>query len=356
MEHLRARACRKLWDVGVYVAVTSVNPLRVYVYDNLLLRHCAEPYQEDLAKAPAEAYVVAEDYAPPWAIGALRPYYTRGYSTANVLRAYMHNHGAASQRAATIMPGLRRACVQCLLGLGAGDQHHRGKVIGGKAACTGVDFEEILTSMKEMIVKALLHFEPELRSEALSFYPHGSRSFFSMYRFDFLLDRALQPWLIEVNQSPNLSSESTEDLKNMFQRISFSLLHLMGFGFGQLRHPHNAADHKEIIGHHNDVDIGWRVCSRCTPVGNATGDDDECAGECNICRRCRTPEQTRMIQVRACRASLLQHVSVHVPEDASCRAADDATVHASPHCCVAGAGADQRAAQPARLHAPLPSE
>ena len=159
--------------------------------------------------------------------------------------------------------------------------------------------------MKEMIVKALLHFEPELRGEALSFYPHGSRTFFSMYRFDFILDRALQPWLIEVNQSPNLSSDSTEDLKNMFQRISFSLLQLMGFGHGQLRHPHNAPDHGEIIGHHNDVDIGWRVCSRCTPIrtqGAANGaggkDDDACAGECSICRRCRTPEQTRMIQVR----------------------------------------------------------
>jgi hypothetical protein len=65
----------------------------VYVYDNLLLRHCTANYTEDLAAAPREAYVVAEHYSPPWAIDALRPYYVRGMSTANVLRSFMHDEG-----------------------------------------------------------------------------------------------------------------------------------------------------------------------------------------------------------------------------------------------------------------------
>jgi hypothetical protein len=159
-------------------------------------------------------------------------------------------------------------------------------------------------------VLLLHHFEPLLRQEALH-YPHASRSFFGLYRFDFILDQNLHPWLIEANQSPNLSSESTADLQNMFQRISFSLLHLMGLGSGQLRHPGNAEDHLSIIGHHSDVDIGWRICSNCTEeatgeaVGSAGGRAkswDEvklsgCEGHCSMCRRCRTPEQSRMIQV-----------------------------------------------------------
>ena len=103
--------------------MTSVNPLRVYVYDNLLLRHCTEPYQEDLANAPAEAYVVAEGYAPPWAIAALRPYYTRGYSTANVLRAYMHDHGAG-----TLVLRCPAACTHavrgCVASLGPSTRQH----------------------------------------------------------------------------------------------------------------------------------------------------------------------------------------------------------------------------------------
>jgi hypothetical protein len=30
------------WDIGVYVLVTSLDPLRVYYYDDLLLRFCKE--------------------------------------------------------------------------------------------------------------------------------------------------------------------------------------------------------------------------------------------------------------------------------------------------------------------------
>lgn len=85
--------CRKLWDIGVYVAVTSVDPLRVYTFDNVLMRHCTGNYSDDLAAAPRESYVVAEDYSPPWAIPSLRPYYVRGMSTANVLRAYLADQG-----------------------------------------------------------------------------------------------------------------------------------------------------------------------------------------------------------------------------------------------------------------------
>ena len=150
--------------------------------------------------------------------------------------------------------------------------------------------------MRESIVRLLHHFEPTLRNEALR-YPHGARSFFGLYRFDFLLDEQMRPSLIEVNQSPNLSSDSTLDLKDMFQRISFNLLSLVGLAPGQLRHPGNAEDQAQVVAHHNDVDIGWRVCSHCaaTPVEGDAG--TECAGACAICRRCRSPQQTRMLQV-----------------------------------------------------------
>lgn len=141
--------------------------------------------------------------------------------------------------------------------------------------------------MKEYIIRLLHHFQPHLDSSA-HYYPAGPAGFFSMFRFDFMLDLNLQPWLIEINQSPNLASDATPDLKNMFQRIVFSLLNLNGYGYGQLRHPLNPPDQMEVIAHHNDVDIGWRICSRC---------EDTCDGDCLMCRRCRTPEQSRILQV-----------------------------------------------------------
>lgn len=76
------------------MAVASVDPLRLYVYDNLLLRHCSENYTQDLARAVPQSYVVAENYSPPWALPSLRPLYAKGFSTLNVIRAHMHDNGA----------------------------------------------------------------------------------------------------------------------------------------------------------------------------------------------------------------------------------------------------------------------
>lgn len=151
-----------------------------------------------------------------------------------------------------------------------------------------MDFDPILLQMKEYIIRLLRHYQPHLVSSA-RWYKAGSPGFFSLFRFDFMLDPNLQPWLIEINQSPNLASDANPDLKNMFQRIAYSLLNLNGYGYGQLRHPMNPPDQVEVIAHHNDIDIGWRLCGKCS---------DTCDGACLICRRCRTPEQSRMLQVR----------------------------------------------------------
>ena len=172
-----------------------------------------------------------------------------------------------------------------------------------------------MDEMKEDIVRLLLHFEPTLRNEAL-FYPGGSRSFFTIFRFDFMLDEALKPWVLEVNQSPNLSSESTLDLKNMFERVSFSLLNLVGLGLGQMRHPYNPEGHEDIVGHHNDIDIGWRVCSQCTAADGSDdsgvqGEMEGCTGDCAMCRRCRTPEQSQMIRVRRPTCAVVYSFSLH---------------------------------------------
>lgn len=82
-----------MWDIGYYVAITSVDPLRVYIYDNVLLRHCTRDYQWDLSKAHKDSYVVSDEYAPPWALPSLRGYFGWGLSTENVLRAHFKKQG-----------------------------------------------------------------------------------------------------------------------------------------------------------------------------------------------------------------------------------------------------------------------
>lgn len=63
------------------MAVTSIDPLRVYLYDNVLMRHCMMNYTYDLDNAERDQYVVADTYAPPWSLPSLRPYFAWGMST-----------------------------------------------------------------------------------------------------------------------------------------------------------------------------------------------------------------------------------------------------------------------------------
>ncbi|VDK64209.1 unnamed protein product [Gongylonema pulchrum] len=56
------------FDVGIYTVITSVLPLRVYIYEgDVLLRFCSKNYEpfdaEDISK-----YVVGDDYVPAWEV------------------------------------------------------------------------------------------------------------------------------------------------------------------------------------------------------------------------------------------------------------------------------------------------
>lgn len=81
-----------MWDIGIYIAITSIDPLRLYYFDDVLIRFCQYDFNGDLLNAKKDSYVVADDYMPPWSISSLREYYKLGLSTLNVIRAYFNNN------------------------------------------------------------------------------------------------------------------------------------------------------------------------------------------------------------------------------------------------------------------------
>ncbi|KAK6028557.1 Tubulin-tyrosine ligase family protein [Ostertagia ostertagi] len=59
---------RRKFDIGVYTVITSINPLRVYVYEgDSLLRFCAEDYLP-FDSSRLDKYVVGDDYTPIWEV------------------------------------------------------------------------------------------------------------------------------------------------------------------------------------------------------------------------------------------------------------------------------------------------
>ena len=157
-----------MWDIGIYVAIPSVDPLRIYTFDNVLIRSCTEEFNEDLRKAERDAYVVSDDYLPPWGLPSFRPYYTWGMSTLNVLRAYFTSQG-----------------------------HVTPLIFGRLRLVIGMDVDLILTQMKGHVLELIGSYVESLRKTSQK-YPHGHNNFYSMYRVDFIIDRNFKPWITEV--------------------------------------------------------------------------------------------------------------------------------------------------------------
>ncbi|XP_070528279.1 probable tubulin polyglutamylase ttll-15 [Cardiocondyla obscurior] len=82
------------FDIGVYTVITSVDPLRVYVYKgDVLFRFCPVQYYPFDEKV-LDKYVVGDDYLPIWNVPSLKKYYTElGYSMKDSFDAYVREQG-----------------------------------------------------------------------------------------------------------------------------------------------------------------------------------------------------------------------------------------------------------------------
>jgi hypothetical protein len=75
----------------------------------------------------------------------------------------------------------------------------------------GIDMNLLWSRIYDVILKSLISVDGHI-SQGLKRMPHKSNCF-EMLGFDILLDSDMKPWLMEVNLSPSLATESPLDLK-----------------------------------------------------------------------------------------------------------------------------------------------
>jgi len=214
------------WDLGIYVAVTSFRPLKVYIYDDFLLRFCMKKYAGAGPNSDKDTYVIGDDYIPPWDLGnAIAHNFMRGVSAKNSLRAFI------------------------------GEEKY--------AALT--------RNLRHNIVQLLRFYQPTVNSMT-SKYPNGDANMFELWRFDFVVDSSMRSWLMEVNQSPNLSPAHTRGLYKLFSRVSADLLSLVGLT--QLNHTLPTVSSGETFKRASEWTM--RGHQLPPPVGEVIG-----AGDCN---------------------------------------------------------------------------
>ncbi|KAG7378156.1 hypothetical protein PHYPSEUDO_010458 [Phytophthora pseudosyringae] len=181
--------------VGFYVAVTSTDPLRVYVYDHPLIQIAKGEYPSRLKVETDPAAYNFDEYVAPWDFPDLQadfhelPSATReGTNAWHVLKRYLRRQGV--------------------------DTKHLQ--------------DEVDAAIAKVVLSSRGHFQSEQgklkRAAAESSTPSDlSDSFFDLWKFEFEFDDMAKPWLVRVVSNPSM--EGTQSVLATDEAIKTRLLH-----------------------------------------------------------------------------------------------------------------------------------
>eukprot|EP00899_Mesostigma_viride_P019338 jgi/Mesvir1/27405/Mv07205-RA.1 len=216
------------WDIGAYAVLTNVNPLRVYLHEDILLRFSKKPYSVENPYL-TDAYVIGEEYVPAQTMRSLEDYFRgMGLSTTNALRLHLD--------------------------------------------ALGEDTAALFTAIRHRIVETLVKFEPAIYNATLALPSSLRHNLFQLFRFDFTVDASLTPWLMEVNRAPNLSPARVPADKPLYAKVIGDTLSLVGVERSLLAQM-------PIVD--EDVELPLIACLTC---GSAKSCSDKA---CRLCRQCR---------------------------------------------------------------------
>ncbi|KAG8547187.1 hypothetical protein GDO81_028888 [Engystomops pustulosus] len=175
------------FDLRIYVYVTSYDPLRVYVFTDGLVRFASCKYSSSM-KSLSNKFMHLTNYS---------------VNKKNV--DYKANADES-------------AC-----------QGHKWalKALWSYLNQEGFSSDKIWEKIKEMVIKTIIASEPYVNS-LMKTYVQSPYSCHELFGFDIMLDENLKPWVLEVNISPSLHSNSPLDVKIKGQMIR-DLLNLAGF-------------------------------------------------------------------------------------------------------------------------------
>ncbi|KZC11297.1 Tubulin polyglutamylase TTLL6 [Dufourea novaeangliae] len=226
------------FDVGVYTAITSIDPLRVYVYGgDVLFRFCPIKYYPFDPKI-LDKYVVGDDYLPIWNVPSLKHYYTNlGFSMKDSFDAYVKSQGKDPQK---VWLAVREA------------------------------IKEITLSKEGYIKEAMKRYGNE-------------RNFFELVRVDFALDEDLNVYTMEANMSPNLSSAHYPPNQLLYEQVIYNLFALVGVGQRVRKDSlkKRSKMEEEMMVVDKNLVVLPELCTKCNDCFRV---------ECQLCRPCFTTE------------------------------------------------------------------
>ena len=160
-------------DLRLYVLVTSYDPLVIYLYEEGLARFATVPYDE---------------------------------SGSNLWNPCMHLCNSS----------INKYHSDYVTGSSAkdDDQGHKWSLSAflKHLRANKINTTQLMASIEDVIIKSIISVEFSVNSACKMFVPHRNNCF-ELYGFDILVDSNLKPWLLEVNMSPSLNTDSPIDMK-----------------------------------------------------------------------------------------------------------------------------------------------
>ncbi|CAG0883147.1 unnamed protein product [Cyprideis torosa] len=158
------------FDLRLYVLITSFDPMRVYIYDDGLVRFASNKYSPS-SKSLADQFI-----------------HLTNYSINRKASNYQNNETVSDCFG-------HKWCLSALWKL----FHEK-----------GIDTNKLWGNILDIVVKTMITAEASCR-ELTYKYTSSRNCCYELFGFDIMLDETLKPWLLEVNISPSLHSGSTLD-------------------------------------------------------------------------------------------------------------------------------------------------
>ncbi|XP_048470384.1 tubulin polyglutamylase ttll6-like [Rhincodon typus] len=175
------------FDLRLYVLITSCDPLRIYFYDEGLIRFATTKYSE-----PTDRNV--EDICM----------HLTNYSINKHSKNFVRDENKGSKRKLSFF----------------------NKYMENNA----YDLERLWSSIEDVIIKTILAAYPVLKHNYLTCFPNhiSGSACFEILGFDILLDQSLKPWLLEVNHSPSFTTDSKldQEVKDNLLYDTFCMINL----------------------------------------------------------------------------------------------------------------------------------
>ncbi|MCJ8732716.1 hypothetical protein PDJAM_G00214480 [Pangasius djambal] len=175
------------FDLRIYVYVTSYDPLRVYIFNDGLVRFASCKYSSSM-KSLSNKFM-----------------HLTNYSVNKKNSEYQTNSDD-------------KAC-----------QGHKWalKALWQYLDSKGINTTLIWEKIKDMVIKTIIASDPYVNT-LVKMHVRSPYSCHELFGFDIMLDESLKPWVLEVNISPSLHSNSALDVSIKGQMIR-DVLNLAGF-------------------------------------------------------------------------------------------------------------------------------